>query len=250
MSHRRDTTICLLAGLLIFGFSSGCGEGSTREESRSFEPSIAALDVRTGSGDIVVEQVADQTQIEIHARVHGSSTELSAQVVGDVLYLDQICPILSGSCAVDWHVRVPEAAASLDRVTLDTGSGNVLVRSLDTLLEVYTGSGDIELEAVHGSSFSFDTGSGDIDLAGSGADSLEGQTGSGNLSLDLDRRPQHVAFETSSGDIKLDLPSARYALDLDTESGDIDVRGIDSDNQAERRVELRTGSGNVSVHGH
>jgi len=251
MPHLRDTTLRLLSGLLVFGFSGGCLlEEPPRQETRSFEPAISGLVVKTGSGDILVEQATDLSQIEVEAVIHGSATELRTEIVGDVLRLDHLCPARSRSCAVDWHVRLPQVAASLDSLTLDTGSGDVALRELNGAVEIRTGSGDIELEAVHGTHFSFDTGSGDIDATACGADSLGGQTGSGSLSLDLDRRPEVVELDTGSGDITLGLPGGRYALDIETGSGDIDVRGLDSDGQAERRVDLSTGSGDVLVHAH
>lgn len=244
--HRNSTTA--LGALLISAFCGGCIlDGSTHRELLSFDPTVEGLDVRTGSGNIVVERAADRSQIEVDALVHGSATELQTRVAGDVLYLDYDCPSLSRSCAVDWHVYLPEAATSLASLVVDTGSGDVVLRALDAPVSANTGSGDVELESIHGANFSVTTGSGDVELRACGTDSLEAATSSGNVAADLDRPPQDVDIETGSGDIDLVLPSARYNLAVSTGSGDIDLGGIDPDNQAQRRVELSTGSGNILV---
>ncbi len=237
-----------LGALLISAVCGGCiMDGSTRRELLNFDPAVEGVDVRTGSGNIVVERAADRSQIEVDALVHGSATELQTRVVGDVLYLEHDCPSLARTCAVDWHVYLPESAASLASLVVDTGSGDVVLRALDTSVSANSGSGNVELESIHGTSFSLMTGSGDVDLRGCQTDNLDAATSSGNVVADLERAPQDVEINTGSGDINLVVPTAQYDLDLSTGSGDIDLRGINSDSQAQRRIELSTGSGNIVV---
>lgn len=126
------------------------------------------------------------------------------------------------------EIRVEDIVGSSAR--LNTGSGAITVASCDAALRVRTGSGDIaigELRAV-----------------------LQGNTGSGEISIDT--TSGSVNARTGSGDVSIGVADGLAAwLDLSTSSGEVQV-GLD---QSERpdpdtpylALQVRTGSGDITV---
>ena len=112
-------------------------------------------------------------------------------------------------------------------VTLDTGSGDVLVAQADaTELRIDTGSGDVDATGVRARRVMVDTGSGQVTLA---------------LLADVDE----VEVDTGSGDVTVTVPAALGAeLEIDTSSGDIDLGFAIEVRQMERdRLVARIGDG-------
>ena len=242
-----------LASLLVLG--PACDD-SVRTETLEFAAAdaITQLDVRTGSGDVVVIAEAGRDHVDVEAEIHGDATRLRWDLDDGALTLDHRCPTTNiGSCAVDWTVWVPLTdaegePAQLDLVA-DTGSGNVRVEDLHGDVEAGTGSGDVVLHGVHASRFALDTGSGDVQVIGSAAESIGASTGSGDVRIDLHVVPRGVTLDTGSGDVHVTVPHDRYRLELHTSSGDVDIDGVIVDSSAGNVIVADTGSGDIRVDG-
>ncbi|WP_412061867.1 DUF4097 family beta strand repeat-containing protein [Rubrivirga sp. IMCC45206] len=105
------------------------------------------------------------------------------------------------------------------RVMLDTGSGNVRARSLRGEVRIDTGSGSVEVDRVEGSLW-VDTGSGSVSV-GSVDGPAEVDTGSGRVELTL-RSARAATVDTGSGSITVRVPRGA-GFDLDAEGGSLRI---------------------------
>jgi DUF4097 and DUF4098 domain-containing protein YvlB len=128
-----------------------------------------------------------------------------------------------------------------DRVTADTGSGDVTVTDHNGAVEMHSGSGDQILTRQKGGDVIIKTGSGDVKLK-SVAGTVTGETGSGDITVE-DYTGGGAELETGSGDIM--LTGATGSMKLSTGSGDIRGTGI----KAGQVVSTSTGSGSVNLDG-
>jgi putative adhesin len=226
MNKRSSVVLVGLLFLPLLGWARSEGHFD-----RTLQVSGAvALDVSTGSGDIMVK-TGSSNQVVIHGRVRRSNT----WVFGDdsaVQKVESNPPIeQSGSSirlgynlpddvkrhiSIDYEVTVPPDTA----LQAHSGSGNIAVAGVRSQVEAQTGSGDVRLSDI-GSKVHAQTGSGNIH-AETVAAPFWAQTGSGDIE----------AYLTGSGDV-----------DVHTGSGTIRVRGINGG------VRARAGSGNVETDG-
>lgn len=206
--------------------------------------SAAQLDVRLGSGDVVLLPGTDgQVTIRSHATWAYRKPHVAVDVDGRRLELRSGCaPWWQFRCDVDFTVWVPPGMA----VDASSGSGDVTVRNLAADLRLNTGSGDISLDGGRGSLLAR-TGSGEITGTRLDADSADVHTGSGDASLDFARAPHHVRAKAGSGEVDITVPGHdRYRVSVDTGSGDEDVSVV-QDPAATRVIQAETGSGDVTV---
>jgi hypothetical protein len=231
---------------------------------------VPQVEVSTGSGNIDVHQ-GDSASIKvighIHAnmkwfgssnvmdRVHRIESNPPIEQTGNLIHIGRIEDSeLRRNISIDFEVWVPhettlKANSGSGDVTVDnlksmltvsTGSGNVKVNKVDGDVRANTGSGDVILDAIAGN-VNGDTGSGNITLSmtgpgtvrlgtGSGdvtARNVHGglriHTGSGNVTADGDVTSDWN-METGSGDVRLQLPqTARFDLAAQTGSGDLRI---------------------------
>jgi len=110
-----------------------------------------------------------------------------------------------------------------------------------------TGSGDIELDGAL-RTVSLQTGSGDID-GNVAAGSITTRTGSGDMDLRLDNAPNQLTANSGSGDVDIKVPENQsYAVTYRTGSGDTDIN-VPQQSTSDRKIEVQTGSGDISVSG-
>ena len=216
-----------------------------------------------GAGDLDVRVDPDRTDVQLirTLRWSGARPEPSARMSGGVLALDDGCRPLQASCRVDHEVVLPASAVVLG----STGSGTLVIAGLDQRVAVDTGSGDVHIEHIGGSvtattgsggivlrniagDVDVDSGSGDIDGYALGGASVIASTGSGHVDLVLDGKPRRITIDTGSGDVALALPPGAYSLSTDTGSGQVRVDGVQRSSDG-ARVDIETGSGDISVQG-
>jgi DUF4097 and DUF4098 domain-containing protein YvlB len=231
---------------------------------------IPQVDVSTGSGDIAVRQ-GDNTSIRVIGHIHaghnwfGNSDVMDRvkrieanppiEQTGNIIRIGRIDdPELRRNISIDFEVWVPhettlKASSGSGDVTIDnlksmltvsTGSGNVKVSQIDGDVRANTGSGDVILDAINGN-VNGETGSGNISLGMSGpgtvrlgtgsgdvtARNVKGglrvHTGSGNVTADGDATSEW-SMETGSGDVRVQLPqAAHFDLAAQTCSGDLRI---------------------------
>jgi DUF4097 and DUF4098 domain-containing protein YvlB len=128
----------------------------------------------------------------------------------------------------------------LSLVSAETGSGDIHLNNVGPTPHVSTGSGSIRAEAVHGAA-NLETGSGDIEFHQQVAGDLKAVTGSGSIRLYGTNGA--VKAQTGSGDIEIDgNPSAEWKL----ETGSGSVR-LALGPQSRCNLNASTGSGSVNV---
>ena len=133
-----------------------------------------------------------------------------------------------GSSDVSTHGR-------FDDIRIDSGSGDIALDIVDGSTEVKSGSGDVRAEQLAGDAV-IKSGSGDVQVRRSDSD-LVVTTGSGDVRVD--RADGDVAVKTGSGDAQ--LGSARGEVVFTTGSGDLVIGRA-----ASGRVTAKTASGDVS----
>ncbi|ALG12903.1 DUF4097 family beta strand repeat-containing protein [Kibdelosporangium phytohabitans] len=177
-------------------------------------PSGSNIDVRSGSGDVLVT---------------GSAGRLSVRTG-------------SGEVKVD---RADGAA------TVVTGTGAVRLGPMLGGLQARTGSGDVEVSSVGGVSAALITGSGDVWLGAVSTD-VNARTGTGDLTV-ADAAKGKIELNTGSGEIRVGVrQGTRAEVDLVSDTGqarsELDLRNSPpSEGDVPLRVRGRTRSGTAVV---
>ena len=201
------------------------GVGQRVEQHDLLTHQISALTVNTGGGDVTVRTGGAPGTVEVtrKTRSAGALTALGpTSWDGNTLILLGDC---EGCGDIDYEIRVP---AGVD-VTAKTGSG------------------DIELDGAL-RTVSLQTGSGDID-GNVGAGSITARTGSGDMDLRLDNAPNQLTANSGSGDVDIKVPENQsYAVTYRTGSGDTEIN-VPQQSTSDRKIEVQTGSGDISVSG-
>lgn len=228
------------------------------------------VEVSTGSGNIAVH-TGDSSSVRVIGHIHANHSWLFGgndmekvkrieanppiEQTGNIIKIGRINdPELRRNISIDFEVWVPEQTTMRansgsgdvmvenlkSMVTASTGSGNVQVRHINGDVRANTGSGDVNLEEIAGN-VNADTGSGNIKVGMAGVGSLRlgtgsgdviasnikggfrARTGSGNITADGDVTSEWAA-ETGSGDVSITLPqNARFELAASTGSGDLSI---------------------------
>lgn len=208
---------------------TGCGlsslVGPTNQDTATYEVTdkVTALRVEPGSGDAVITEY-DGTAVRVTETLHWRTAKPEAEhvVEGGAVRLSYTCHD-SVSCSVDYKVQVPKGLT----VDVDSGSGDVTLRSLTGPAKLVLGSGDV-------------TGTG---LTGK---RLTAELGSGNLDLTYAAAPDEARLQAGSGDIVLRVPDGSYAVRTDMGSGDETV-SVKRDGAAPHKMTITSGSGDVKV---
>lgn len=184
----------------------------------------------------------------------GGEEPEAPQTDNGVLRLNTDC---GWNCSVDYVVNLPNSVPvegelgsgelsvdGMSSVNADVSSGSVQLHRIDKTIRAHSGSGDIDLVDV-GGNVDVDTSSGEIDGRGLRGAELRARTGSGNLQLTM-ASPQFVDAETGSGEVELTVPPGPYRVNTSTGSGNEQI-DVARDQNAQRRLNLSTGSGDLEV---
>jgi len=131
--------------------------------------------------------------------------------------------------------------STVDRLSVRTLSGDVVVEDRVGDLSIQTASGDVEVRLCSGD-IEVTTASGDIALAGC-TENLSVETASGSVEVEMDDQCNRVSVTTASGDISLLCPRDIDAtVGWSTVSGDVECEGIQSGART-----IRFGTGLIPV---
>ena len=201
------------------------GVGQRVEQHDLLTHQISALTVNTGGGDVTVRTGGAPGTVEVtrKTRSAGALTALGpTSWEGDTLTLRGDC---EGCGDIDYEIRVP---AGVD-VTAKTGSGDIELDGALRTVSLQTGSGDIDGNVAAGS--------------------ITMRTGSGDMDLRLDNAPNQLTANSGSGDVDIKVPENQsYAVTYRTGSGDTDIN-VSQQSTSDRKIEVQTGSGDISVSG-
>jgi DUF4097 and DUF4098 domain-containing protein YvlB len=234
------------------------------------------LEVRTGTGDATVTS----TQARGRALVDTSSGTLSLEALtADALTVESgTGDVVLRSSRSKGRVDLATSSGALEveslsaaRLSIDTGTGPVslsrstllgdlVVESSSGAVQVQTttastasfesGTAVVTLDALRARSIAVDSSSGRVDVRRSHASTYDVRTGSAPVVVDTSVAPRDLAVETSSGDIDVTVPRGAYSLLVDSSTDDdIEVDGVTDSPSAERRLDLRTSSGSITVRG-
>ncbi|MFI6920845.1 DUF4097 family beta strand repeat-containing protein [Nonomuraea spiralis] len=217
----------LLASAVLL---TGCGLDAIgkpkNEETSTYQvkEKVQQLHLRSGSGDVTVTE-SDVTYVSVTERLYWSNEKPQAEhkVEGDKLSVYYDCQKSWGTCGVEYKVEIPKGL----QVNVDTGSGDLTLRSLTGPLDLKAGSGDIK---------------GD----GLGGKKLLVEGGSGPVTLKYAVAPEGVKLSVGSGDVALTVPDETYDVNARTTSGDANV-SVKKEGSSPRKLSLTTGSGNITV---
>jgi hypothetical protein len=258
MSARTRLLACLLPLSLA---SAGCdiGIAAGRGAEVTFERNLTAsgpleLDVRSGSGDIVVRTgPAGTVHVRGRARTFmnhwisfdGESSDEALRRIEQEPPIEQTGNRIRighvdrnrwdrwNGISISYVITVPADV----RVTARSGSGDLEVGDIDGAVDATTGSRDIRVGRAR-EGVSARTGSGSIEVRGSR--SLVARTGSGSVFASAVNGD--VEASSGSGDITISQ-TAKGRTEVSTGSGDIEIAG------ATGELDVHASSGDVSVEG-
>ena len=259
----------LAIALGTFTSAAFAAEGTfSRNLSVSGAPTIS---IATGSGYIHVT-TGSQSEVRINARVKtehswfsgGSDSDRVKQITDNPPIVQNGNAITIGSSngdsnrfrniSIDYDVVLPpsttlkvasgsgdiQVANVSSLVSAETGSGDIHIANVGPTPHVTTGSGTIRAEGIHGSA-SLETGSGDIEFNQQAAGDVKAETGSGSIRLHGVNGA--LKAETGSGDLEIDgNPASEWKLN----SGSGSVR-LNLNSQAHYTLNASTSSGSVNV---
>lgn len=262
------------AGVLAAVALTGCGPFNTFSDEHTDEVAVTEVNLNGGAGSVTVSPGAERSvHVKRTVRYSGDKRPgATDHVDGTVLKLNTDCGL---NCSVSYEVTAPSGVkvsgangsgrlslSNVSTVSVDVGSGSVVVRGASGAVNVKTGSGTIDLSDVHGAVVTR-TGSGTIRLraiggtavADTGSGTVQGSgldgrttvhTGSGTITLDL-VSAQDVTARSGSGRITVTVPSGqKYRVVASTDSGHTNV-GIPTDPSADHVLDLHADSGGVTV---
>ncbi|MEU5905255.1 DUF4097 family beta strand repeat-containing protein [Micromonospora sp. NPDC047467] len=255
---RRRTTLSVAWGLATtLILLSACDNLAFRrlDYDNTEAVKITNIQVRGGSGDVVVRGTGPDTEVRIKrvVRYQGGEPKTRYEIKGSELVLDSDC---GNRCSVSYDVTVPPGVtvqgeggsgnAELSRVgavKLRLGSGDVRIANASGAIDVETGSGNIEVNEAS-AAVRLRAGSGDVNARRvNGA--TDAEAGSGNVTIELDT-PASARVHTSSGNATLLVPAGSYRVRSSTGSGEA-VVSVANDPTASLVLDGSAGSGNVTI---
>lgn len=135
----------------------------------------------------------------------------------------------------DVHIALDITVPHDSRVTVKTGSADIVCHGGFAACQLRSGSGDVRIDDLTGSGV-VETGSGDVRVGTAAAD-LRVKCGSGDI--EVTRAAETMALSTGSGDVSVGSNAGPVAVK--TGSGDVSVV------EARADVALSTGSGDLTV---
>ena len=245
------TLLTMAAAILVVAggirASAATAEGSFQ---RTLEVrGLVDLDVRTGSGSIVVRTGPSDT-VQIIGRIRAQDTWFGMDAEERVRRLEARPPIeqngntirigriadrdLRNNISISYAILAPAET----RLGSQTGSGHLVVEGIHGPVSAATGSGNLTIASI-GDQVGATTGSGDVLLARI-AGSVKTTSGSGDIrALEISGG---LNARTGSGDVQASMNAPGDAA-ITTGSGDIAVSGIRGGFRS------RAGSGDVTIAG-
>ena len=251
---RRAGALMLIAATTVALAACGRG-GATLTFSDTSKVKTTAIELTGHSGGVSVTALPiSETRI---TRVVQRSTDpgQSYRFEGTVLHLDTSC---GPDCTVSYQVDVPSGVSvtgrldsgdiSLDGVTaadVAVNSGDIAIKGTTGTVKAMATSGTITASDTRGP-VTLQATSGDLhgeNLAGGPVD-VRVTSGDVDLSLAV---ATSVRAETTSGDIRVEVPAGKYQVHASAGSGDTHIDGVADDPSATNVLNVRAGSGDVTV---
>ena len=253
-SAGRAGALTLLAVTMLT--VAGCaGMGAKLTYTDTEKSPVNAIDIAGHSGDVIVTTAAVTATTITRTIRDSTDPQVSYRLDGTTLHLDTRC---GSGCTVSYQIEAPAGVAvtgqlgSGDVQLTDVGSADVAVTSGDILVRGATGavkaratSGDITVTAGrHGATL--EATSGDVHAVDITGGPVVARVGSGDVTVQLGQ-PASVTAQAGSGDVQVTVPAGPYQLHTQKGSGDLNVAGITDSPTAVNVLNLKVGSGDVTL---
>ncbi|GAA2101429.1 hypothetical protein GCM10009801_74720 [Streptomyces albiaxialis] len=234
---RRRLTSVVLVGAFAMGGLAACGPAETFEDDASVSKKISSVRVESDKGDVTLRG-RKGGKVAVHREVvyHDDKPEDETHRVEDGQLVLGGC---GDDCKVHYTVDVPVGLP----VTGETSTGSVDLSRVGAV-DLSTGSGDIELDAVSGK-VKAHTSNGGVSGSGLRGDGIEVETSNGEVDL-TPAEPQNIRAKTSNGEVSVKAPESSYRISVKTGKGDKDIQ-LRNDPSGRYRLDLTTGNGDVSL---
>jgi hypothetical protein len=235
---------------------AGCGGIGARLTFNDTEKTkVTEIAIDGGSGDVMVTTSAvTETSIK-RAIEHSSDPGPSYRMVGTVLHIDTRC---GHTCSVSYEIQAPAGVAvtgalhsgnlgltGIGAADVTLTSGDIEVRGATGAVKARSTSGNITVTDTKGG-VTLQATSGDVHAINIGGGPVSARTTSGNVDVRL-TVPTGVTAQATSGDVNVIVPPGAYQVHTRTGSGDANVAGITNDAAAKNVLDLRAGSGDVTI---
>jgi hypothetical protein len=253
LTGRAGALTLIAATALALAGCGGVGAKLTYVDTQKNKVTDIVLDGH--SGDVMVT-TAPVTETKITRIIRNSTDpQVSYRMVGSALHLDTTC---GPHCTVSYQIQAPAGVAvhgeltSGDVALTDVGaadltitSGDVTVRNASGAVKVKTTSGDITVaNAKKGANLQ--TTSGDVRAVDISGGPVSAKATSGDVFVRL-TTADSVTAQTGSGDVQVHVPAGPYRVTTHKGSGDLSVVGITNDTTSKNVLDLRVGSGDLTV---
>ncbi|BCJ44973.1 hypothetical protein GCM10010168_84530 [Actinoplanes ianthinogenes] len=251
----RRVAILVLAAASVAALA-GCDGvvGATMTFNDTEKVKVTDIVLDGGSGDVLVT-TGNVTETKIKRVVRGGNgSSTTYQLSGSILTLPTTCGF---DCRISYEVQAPTGVkvrgkvssgdvslTDVGAVDLTLTSGDLRINGSDTPVKVKATSGDIDIARAPG--VTVEATSGNI-AAREITGPVDARVTSGELDLEL-AKPASVTAEVSSGDLMLLVPAGSYRISQHTGSGDANIEGVTNDPRSANVLDLRTRSGDLTVH--
>ena len=245
-------TAVAAATTALAGCAGALGARMTYEDTEKAK--ITDIVLSGGDGDVTIRTAA-VTETTIKRVVQRSSNPAdSYRVTGSTLTLDTSC---GPDCSVSYDIQAPAGVAvrgqlrsgdvhlaDVGATDLEVNSGDLTVSDATGPVRLRTTSGDVRVVGAK-SRVTVQATSGDIEATNAGGP-LDLRVTSGDITAKLVTAAS-VTAQATSGDVNITVPDGSYRIATITGSGHANVSGLHSDPAAKNVIDVRTGSGDVTV---
>jgi hypothetical protein len=252
LAGRAGALTLIAATTLAMAGCGGVGANLTYNDIEKVK--ITSVVIDGGSGDVVVRtSPIAETRIKRVYRVNSDPQE-SYRLDGTVLHIANRC---GGNCRVSYDIEAPPGVGVTGELTsgdvqlTDVGVTDLKLTSGDVMIHGATGKVAVRLTS--GDATITDAKAGVTLQATSGdlhAENVTGpvfaQVSSGDATVKL-AAPASVTAQADSGDVVVDVPAGSYQVRTQKGSGDLNVNGVTNDPGAKNILDVRVGSGDLTV---
>jgi len=238
------SAILFIAGIIIIGMAyAAVGGDYTKLNTENFaeryyeiEENINSLDINAVDCDVWITESPDKyTRVTV---VDSENVRTSVEVKDSTLHIDRYDNrkwfqmfSITGISDIEIRILVCLPKPELDRMNINTASGDVKVTDLFTIGEgsIHTASGDIETEAEFTGELVLKAVSGSITAKNFSSAKCKIDTTSGDIALS-NAYFGELSMKTTSGDIKAETVTAGTNITVTTTSGYIGLSVLNCEN--------------------
>lgn len=197
----------------------GCTTESraTLKDGEPVTEPVTAIRVNVGTGGVDV-RVEDGAPVSLRREVTytGRNPGKTHRVENGTLVLDGC-----NQCGVDYEVVVPRELA----ISGSIGTGKITL-SRAAAVDLRSGTGDLKVLSTNGP--------------------VKLTTGTGDIEVGL-AKPGVVTADAETGKVVVTVPDGKYRINAGAETGDVTTNGVTQDQASPNVLDLKTGTGSVTV---